>query len=284
MFEKLKQYFQKQTVPLEPELGPVIITIHGYGRRRQHEFDNLAFWGKADQLEIIQFDMYDLFDETDCNWKEWLQRAKDVVKEYKAAERKIYLVGFSMGGVIASYLAASYHVEKLILMAPAFNYINLDLVGGVLSKTYNSLRGVAEVEEIKLPGSFYSAFMAIVKNLKKYISDVECPVLLLHGDQDEVISLKSSIWAYDRIPHDQKKLLILHEGHHRLLMDEKVNWECYQLIQLFLKGEILHQKEIVQAVDIMDELIAQKRRMDQERALHEVTPGEPIETQEAPLP
>lgn len=268
MFEKLKQYFQKTET--DEKKAPVIITVHGYGRRCQHEFDNFALWGKKDGFTIIQFDMYDLFDETDCDWKMWLSRAKEQVKEYKKQGNIIYLVGFSMGGVIASYLAATFQVDRLILMAPAFSYINMDLVGGVITKTAVSLWNNDKKEEIKLPSSFYSAFTDIVKNLKKYISDVECPVLILHGDEDEVISLKSSLWAYEHIPHERKKLIILHEGHHRLLMDTKVNWECYQIMKLFLKEEFLGNETIPQAEDIMDSLLEKKRSLCKEKEEKEI--------------
>lgn len=269
MFEKLKQYFQKNENQTVSE--PVIITIHGYGRRTKHEFDNFKLWGEKDGFTIITFDMYDIFDASDCDWKTWLQRAKDVVKEYKKTKRPIYLVGFSMGGVIASYLAATFQVDRLVLMAPAFSYINMDSVGGVISKTAASLWSNEKKEEIKLPSSFYSAFTDIVKNLKKYITDVECPVLTLHGDEDEVISIKSSLWAYDKIPHDHKKMVILHEGHHRLLMDEKVNWECYILMKAFLKKQILGDQEIVMAKDIMEELLEKQRamHMDNEKEISE---------------
>lgn len=272
MFEKLKQYFQKNEK--KTVTSPVIITIHGYGRRCQHEFDNFALWGRKDGFTIVQFDMYDLFDEQDCDWKQWLARAKDQVKRYKSSGVPIYLVGFSMGGVIASYLAATFQVDRLILLAPAFSYINMDMVSGVITKTAASLWSNEKKEEIKLPSSFYSAFMDIVKNLKKYIVDVECPVLFLHGDQDEVISIKSSLWAYEKLPHDRKKLIILHEGHHRLLMDEKVHWECYQIMKLFLNKELLGDTEIIQAEDIMDSLIEKKRAMMQESTKEKEIKGE----------
>lgn len=259
MFEKLKQYFQKNET--QASLKPIIITVHGYGRRTKHEFDNLKLWGEADGLSIVSFDMYDIFDENDCDWKLWLQKAKDVVREYKKTQRPVYLVGFSMGGVIASYLAATFQVDRLVLMAPAFSYINMDLVGGVITKTAASLWSSEKKEEIKLPSSFYGAFTDIVKNLKKYIADVECPVLFLHGDEDEVISMKSSLWAYDKIPHDRKKMIILHEGHHRLLMDEKVNWECYILIKAFLDKRILGDHDIPMAKDIMDDLLEKQRAL-----------------------
>lgn len=41
-----KKHFEKENLATTPKTKPVILTIHGYGRRRKHEFDNLALWGK----------------------------------------------------------------------------------------------------------------------------------------------------------------------------------------------------------------------------------------------
>lgn len=97
----------------------------------------------------------------------------------------------------------------------------MDMITDAITKSAISLWTNDKKEEIQLPRSFYSAFSELIKNLKKYITKVDCPILFLHGDEDEVISIKSSINAYDKVPHERKKLIILHEGHHRLLMDEK---------------------------------------------------------------
>ncbi len=48
MFDWLKKHFEKENPATTPKTKPVILTIHGYGRRRKHEFDNLALWGKKD--------------------------------------------------------------------------------------------------------------------------------------------------------------------------------------------------------------------------------------------
>ena len=37
---------------------------------------------------------------------------------------KVYVVGFSMGGMIASYLAVHFPVEKLVLLSAAAYYVN----------------------------------------------------------------------------------------------------------------------------------------------------------------
>lgn len=263
MFEWFKQIFKtEENIVLPKTLPPIVITIHGYGRRRMHEFDNFANWGKKDGFEIIQFDMYDLFDERDHDWMHWVARAKDCIDSYTTSGRDIYLAGFSMGGVIAAYLATLCPIKKLILLAPAYSYVNMDMITGAITKSAASLWSAEKKEEIVLPRSFYAAFTELIKNLKKYIADVKCPVLMIHGDMDEVISLKSSLWAYDKIPHARKRLLILHGGHHRLLMDEKVNWECYQNMKLFLEGVLLPDHEIEQASDIMEELIQKKHELD----------------------
>lgn len=264
MFEKLKQLFQRQPkleAVVEKE-KPVIITIHGYGRRRQHEFDNFVNWGKQDGFEIIQFDMYDLFDETDNNWMEWVGRAKQQLDVYK--DRTVYLVGFSMGGVIASYLANVCNIDRLILLAPAFQYIHMEHIPSLLTKGASVLLGndKKDKDEIEIPASFYGTFTELIKQLKKYIATVDCPVLFIHGDEDEVISLKSSLSAYEKVFHDKKKLFILHEGHHRLLMDEKVNWECYQIMKLFLQDQIITCPQPKQAEDILEIMKRERKQKE----------------------
>ena len=127
MLDWLKHLLKKEELPPAVQ-KPVIITIHGYGRRRRNEFDNFAAWGKQDGFDIIQFDMYDLFDEQDHDWMQWVSRAKEVVDSYRDSGRDIYLAGFSMGGVIASYLAVVCPVKRLLLLAPAFSYMNVDII------------------------------------------------------------------------------------------------------------------------------------------------------------
>ena len=268
MLDWLKHLLKKEELPPAVQ-KPVIITIHGYGRRRRNEFDNFAAWGKQDSFDIIQFDMYDLFDEQDHDWMQWVSRAKEVVDSYRDSGRDIYLAGFSMGGVIASYLAVVCPVKRLLLLAPAFSYMNVDIITGVLTKSASSLMGNEKKEEIQLPRAFYGAFTELVKNLRKYIGFVECPVFIIHGNADEVISVKSSLWAYNKIPHCRKKLILLHDGHHRLLMDPEVSWTCYQNMKLFFEGVLLPDNEPVMAEDIMGALLEEKKRREREKQSQE---------------
>ena len=138
MLDWLKHLLKKEELPPAVQ-KPVIITIHGYGRRRRNEFDTAA-WGKQDGFDIIQFDMYDSFDEQDrvtgCNGSQ----SEEVVDSYREVV-DIYLAGFSTGGVIASYPAVVCPAKRLLLLAPAFSYMNADIITGVSIKSASSLDG-----------------------------------------------------------------------------------------------------------------------------------------------
>ena len=167
-----------------------------------------------------------------------------------------------MGGVIASYLASLYPVDKLVLVAPAFTYLDLSKTAGYLRKgTKHLFHSDGSEEEITVPKSFYPAFVDIIKNCRDSIASVHCPILILHGDEDETIPLKSSLQAYEKIRHAQKRLIILHEGHHHLLSEPWTANECYQLILLFFKGEIVTKKRNF-APDILDTLRMQKKEQE----------------------
>ena len=103
---------------------PIIVTIHGFGRNLSHEFDSLARYLKAKKYEVIQFDMYDLNNPNDANYKDWVQRCEAKLGLAIKENPNVILIGFSMGGVIASYLASIYKVQSLILCAPAFEYLD----------------------------------------------------------------------------------------------------------------------------------------------------------------
>ena len=196
---------------------PIIVTIHGFGRNLSHEFDSLARYLKDKKYEVIQFDMYDLNNPNDANYKDWVQRCEAKLSLAIKENPNVILIGFSMGGVIASYLASIYKVQSLILCAPAFEYL----------------------EEKKGPSSKqYQAFTKIVSQYKESISQIECPVLMLHGTSDEVIAPSSSSHAYKKIPAQKKRLIYIEDAKHRMLYDGRMEQTVFTIIEQMLENRI----------------------------------------------
>ena len=54
----------------------------------------------------------------------WLMEAEIAIRKLQREVDRVIVVGFSMGGLIAMYLALRYRVDKLVLLSAAAKYIS----------------------------------------------------------------------------------------------------------------------------------------------------------------
>ncbi|TDW24707.1 serine aminopeptidase S33 family [Breznakia blatticola] len=228
MIQFIKKWFHRRFYK-----KPVILCIHGFGRRRSHEYDNFKLWGQED-YEFVTFDIFDYKDEADTNANQWIQRCEIQMEQLLQKHHEVYVIGFSMGGVLASHIASKYPVKKLILLAPAFEYISAKTVLEVVGKLLSQQKNPSDMSV-----KHTQAFREVVSACKDDIAAVTCPVLFIHGDSDPVIPLRSSINAYNKIKHEEKRLYTLHEGVHRLMLMTNTNNEVYELFDAFMHDRIV---------------------------------------------
>lgn len=237
MFEKIKNLFTFEKKK-EPEIiKEVTICIHGFGIRREQEYDNFKQYNN-DKFNFKSFNIFEVNQE-DNNPTIWIHRCEGIMESYINAGYKVSLIGFSMGGVLASHLASKYPCEKLFLISPAFDYFN---ISNIVSSAMNLLRNPQNNDVFSLPTNFTATFMEVVRLCKEDIANVTCPICMIHGDKDEIIPLRSSINAYEKIKHDKKKLFILHKGKHQLMLHENTSWDAWQIFNLFMDDKIVTNK------------------------------------------
>src|SRR5690625_5233476 len=51
------------------------------------------------------------------NYEKWLRDAVEALITLKETCETIYVIGFSMGGIIAAYLTANYQIDRLVLLS-----------------------------------------------------------------------------------------------------------------------------------------------------------------------
>ncbi len=236
----LDRWFQKSDI----EKKPVLYCVHGYGVRRTIEYAPLRAYFETLGYRVVTPELFDQTDETDIDASLWIKRAEDGLAQLIAQSERIWLVGFSMGGVIASHLATRYRVERLVLLAPAFEYLTFK---SVLGKVEEVARNVIKKtdkpipEYPPLPEAFFAVFRETVARCRDSISQVFCPVLILHGSADETIPVSSSKLAYAKIPHADKLLLIIESVPHRILDEPILNLDVLKIIHDFFKQEIVKE-------------------------------------------
>jgi len=176
--------------------------------------------------------------------KDWIKKAEDELEKIiNAGYSEVYIIGHSMGGVIASYLASKYkQVKKLVLAAPAFHYLafkgdKVDILESIkklpnLFKNYNPEEVLSRL--FKVPAPTIREFMKLVEEHTGDVKNITCPTLILHGDKDDIVPYDSVLYVYDNIKSKSVTLIELKTLTHDLFMNDRYE-EVKGLIIKFFK-------------------------------------------------
>ncbi|TWT02211.1 carboxylesterase [Planomicrobium sp. CPCC 101079] len=165
----------------------------------------------------------------------WLMEAELALRELKKEADRIIIVGFSMGGLIALYLAMRYKIDKLVLLSAAAKYIS---VGQIMQE----VRGMAadavkwklaeneifwhyQYKLLHTPLLSTFEFLKVVKLVSPYYKSIHVPVCLVHGLKDGIVPVTASEFIYDNIASEEKLVIHSATGRHLICYsDDCEDW------------------------------------------------------------
>lgn len=175
--------------------------------------------------------------------KKWIKTAEDVLHQLKEKYKKIYIIGFSMGGMIAVYLAAKYKVDKLVLLATSGKYLSfkqiaIDTVGviadglrGKLKK--NRLFHYYKTKLVAIPFMANIEFLRLIRLTRSYLHMVEVPVLIAQGKRDSMVPAKTAYYLDKEISSRHKEIVFFERSKHLICLgDDKdtLNLMVYEFL------------------------------------------------------
>ena len=105
-----------------------ILIIHGFAGGTYDEEELANYLELNRNFDVYQFTLPG-HDKNigKVKYEEWIESSENQVKWLiSKGYNNIYLIGHSMGGVIASYIATKYsEIKKLVLAAPSFQYFSV---------------------------------------------------------------------------------------------------------------------------------------------------------------
>jgi pimeloyl-ACP methyl ester carboxylesterase len=127
------------------------------------------------------------------------------------------VVGFSLGSLSATYLAAHRQVQGLILMAPISSFSDRDMYTRARKRQMLPWYHAPFARWVKIRPAF-----EIPEGLEpiQQIQRVSAPLLLIHGNEDEVIPVRSGRKIYDLATGGKTLLLLPRLGHDDLSLTE----------------------------------------------------------------
>lgn len=147
---------------------------------------------------------------SNVSYNDWINSAEEHVEILiNAGYKSVYVIGHSMGGVLATHVANKYkEVKKLVLVAPAFQYIDEDakvadkidsLVknSSNIVKTYKAKDILSRLLKVSIP--MVIEFTKLVELSQKEPSSIKIPTLIIQGMSDDIVPFTSSRYVYDNV-------------------------------------------------------------------------------------
>lgn len=128
----------------------------------------------------------------------------------KYSEDKIIVLGYSIGTGLAAHLASTNKPKLLILQAPYYNLTDM------MKHTY----------------SFVPTFLLKYKfATNEYLKNCTMPVVIFHGNQDEVIYYESSLKLQKEFKHSDTLITLPGQGHNGMTNNKEYKTELQKILK-----------------------------------------------------
>lgn len=237
-----------------------ILMIHGFVGG-SYDFGNY-------QNELQIYRKFDVFTYTlpahekvivkDVKYKEWIDESiKQIEFLIEHGYKEIYLIGHSMGGVIASHLASHYpQVKKLVLAAPAFRYfyfkdgkVDIKNLNETLKNIPEIIKGATEDQTVarilKTPISTMIEFTKLVEECQNCVKNITCDTLTIHGTEDVIVPSESTEYVHNNIKSKTNILINIKKLGHECFNAKKSN-EIKHIVTEFLLKKQKKKKEKIE--------------------------------------
>jgi len=186
-------------------------------------------------------------DMEKTTWQDWLSASEKALSDLKKQCKKVYVVGLSMGGLLALLLSSKYQVNKVVsISTPIHIYDRLApfaCIGKyfIRFKKWNSKKVCDKSDEeycigySMIPVKCVPDLLVLIKKVKKAFDKVTCPALVIQSRADEMVLPKSAEIIYNNIASKQKALMWLDHSRHVCILDlekERIYDEIYGFLKL----------------------------------------------------
>lgn len=177
----------------------------------------------------------------------WMMKAEQTLRLMIKQVERIVIVGFSMGGLIALYLAQRYKIDRIVLLSAAAKYVSFgQLFKDIKGVFWDSIRGklstnaLYHLYEYKLTHTPILAtieFLRIVKMVAPHYESVTTPVCIVQGKKDGIVPFTSAQHLYDHLGSVEKQLIISEDGKHLVCYSADCE-EWFEKVLSFLQKDV----------------------------------------------
>ncbi|MBF0587094.1 alpha/beta fold hydrolase [Prosthecochloris sp. N3] len=173
-------------------------------------------------------------------WQDWMKDVEKAFFELEASVDKVFLVGHSMGALLALNLAAKFQdrLEAVIAAAPAIHLVSLLAPERPLHALAPLLQRFIRNWDLKVafsdpdvqsadlhypwaPTDAIMSFFDLISFTASRLHDIRCPLFIIHNRHEKTVTADSAEIVYNGVstPEDEKQLVWLERSEHQMFCD-----------------------------------------------------------------
>lgn len=162
----------------------------------------------------------------------WLASAGGALEVCRRQCDELFVIGFSMGGLIAANLYPAVRPDKIVFVNTPVYYWNLkkitkNIVHDIRFRDYGNIQRYVKTSLDK-PFSTMVQFQSLLEKSKKCFGSVTCPALVTQCLEDDTVRSKSAYFIYQRLA-GEKQLKIYEGGAHQAFESEVAEILCQDI-------------------------------------------------------
>ncbi len=155
---------------------------------------------------------------------DWIESGELELRKLLETCERIYLIGFSMGGLIALLLAAKYKVAGVVTLNSPIYYwdikrIMINLWEDLKYKKPENMKHYLQSSR-KFPFSAMLYFRVLLSKSKAIMKEVHCPVFIAQALQDDTVRKSSAKYIYEHLAAKLKTVKYYDHSGHLILWSE----------------------------------------------------------------
>lgn len=200
----------------------ICVLIHGFAGTTD-EIEYLAHYLQSKGLDVCSFTLAGhgstkkALKET--SYLDWVESANKAIRSIEKSYKNIYLLGFSMGGLISAHLTQAFKIDKIVFINTPIYFWNMkiilkDVFKGIrqakfdkISYYFNSVTGVYPKSAID--------FLKLLSKSKKILPKITTSALIIQCKNDESVHYKSADYIKNKIG-TKAQLNYYNDGCHRI--------------------------------------------------------------------
>ena len=206
-----------------------VYLIHGFSNTT-YEVKQLAEFLANNGFHVIANNLPGHGTNIDeCNkvkYKDWIDKVTQDVAQLASVSEKIYVVGCSMGAVLALYLASIFPLNGCVVGGTVLKFRNqltvnylVPIIHRIVKTSNKPIKYSPNTKFYGYPAYPLSAlneFRKLIKVVMEKISEITIPTLIIHSNSDYMSSKENMNIVKNSIKSINKKILVVEKSHHNL--------------------------------------------------------------------